>query len=196
MASLLKPSTEKKPNKHYGIFSKNVITRKITIPFNSIGGNIKEIIVNKLRSNLEGKCVNEGYVKKDSISILSYSSGIIENNSVIFDVVLQATICKPVEGITIKCNVKNVTKAGIRAVYGEEHESPIVVFVARDHNYKKPEFNNIKINDEIIIRVIGSRYELNDKYISIIAELVTTFNKKKGKKIKVRIVKPTQEKKE
>tara|TARA_B100000945_G_C20301888_1_gene558461 strand:- start:129 stop:710 length:582 start_codon:yes stop_codon:yes gene_type:complete len=192
MASLLKPSTEKKPVKHYGIFSKNVITRKITIPFNSIGGNIKEIIVNKLKINLEGKCVNEGYVKKDSINVLSYSSGIIENNSVIFDVILQATICKPVEGITIKCNVKNVTKAGIRATVGDESESPIVIFVARDHNYKKPEFNNIKIDDEIVIRVIGSRYELNDKYISIIAELVTTYNKKKTKKPKVKIVKKTQ----
>lgn len=192
MTSLLKPSTEKKPAKHYGIFSKNVITRKITIPFNSIGGNIKEIITNKLKMNLEGKCVNEGYVKKDSISILSYSSGVIESNSVIFDVILQAIICKPVEGITIKCNVKNVTKAGIRAIVGDENESPIVVFVARDHNYKKPEFNNIKIDDEIIIRVIGSRYELNDKYISIIAELVTKYNKKKTKKPKVKIVKKTQ----
>jgi len=192
MASLLKPSTEKKSVKHYGIFSKNVITRKITIPFNSIGGNIKEIIVDKLRMNLEGKCVNEGYVKKDSITILSYSSGVIENNSVIFDVILQATICKPVEGLTIKCNVKNVTKAGIRATVGDENESPIVVFVARDHNYKKPEFNNIKIDDEIIIRVIGSRYELNDKYISIIAELVTKYNKKKIKRPKVKIVKANQ----
>ena len=98
-------------------------------------------------------------------------------------------ICKPVEGITIKCNVKNVTKAGIRATYGSEAESPVIVFVARDHNYKKPEFSNIKINDEIIIRVIGTRYELNDKYISIIAELVTKYTKKKEKKPRVRIVK-------
>jgi DNA-directed RNA polymerase subunit E'/Rpb7 len=189
MANSLKPSTEKKHTKHYGIFSKNIITRKITIPFNSIGSNLKEILVTKLINSLEGKCVNEGYIKKQSINILSYSSGVIENNNVIFDVILQAMICKPVEGITIKCNVKNVTKAGIRATYGSEEQSPVIVFIARDHNYKKPEFSNIKINDEIIIRVIGTRYELNDKYISIIAELVTKYNKKKEKKPKVRIVK-------
>jgi DNA-directed RNA polymerase subunit E'/Rpb7 len=193
MARSLKPSTEKKYTKHYGIFSKNVITRKITIPFNSIGSNIKEILVTKLIHSLEGKCVNEGYIKKQSINVLSYSSGVIENNSVIFDVVLQALICKPVEGITIKCIVQNVTKAGIRATYGkDEAGSPVIVFIARDHNYKKPEFSNIKINDEIIIRVIGTRYELNDKYISIIAELVTKYSNKKVKKHKVRIVKNTE----
>ena len=189
MANSLKTSTEKKNAKHYGIFSNNIITRKITIPFNSIGSNIKEILVTKLINSLEGKCVNEGYIKKQSINVLSYSSGVIENNSVVFDVVLQAFICKPVEGITIKCIVQNVTKAGIRATYGKEEDSPVIVFIARDHNYKKPEFSNIKINDEIIIRVIGTRYELNDKYISIIAELVTKYNKKKVKKPKVRIVK-------
>lgn len=189
MANSLKTSTEKKNAKHYGIFSNNIITRKITIPFNSIGSNIKEILVNKLINSLEGKCVNEGYIKKQSINVISYSSGVIENNSVVFDVVLQAFICKPVEGITIKCIVQNVTKAGIRATYGKEEDSPVIVFIARDHNYKKPEFSNIKINDEIIIRVIGTRYELNDKYISIIAELVTKYNKKKVKKPKVRIVK-------
>ncbi|MAR51380.1 MAG: hypothetical protein CML42_09670 [Rhodobacteraceae bacterium] len=189
MANSLKSSTEKKNTKHYGIFSKNIITRKITIPFNSIGSNLKEILVTKLINSLEGKCVNEGYIKKQSINVLSYSSGVIENNNVVFDVILQAMICKPVEGITIKCNVKNVTKAGIRATYGSEAESPVIVFVARDHNYKKPEFSNIKINDEIIIRVIGTRYELNDKYISIIAELVTKYTKKKEKKPRVRIVK-------
>ena len=34
------------------------------------------------------------------------------------------------------------------------------------------EFSNVKENEEINVRVIGQRYELNDKYISIIAELL------------------------
>jgi CTP synthase (UTP-ammonia lyase) len=33
-------------------------------------------------------------------------------------------------------------------------------------------FNSVKENDNIKIKVIGQRYELNDKYISIIASLV------------------------
>jgi hypothetical protein len=33
-------------------------------------------------------------------------------------------------------------------------------------------FSQVQLNDEIKVRVIGQRYELNDKYISIIAELI------------------------
>ena len=68
---------------------------------------------------------------------------------------------------------KNVTKAGIRAER-ESSPSPIIVFIARDHNYSNKYFSTIKPSDSIRVQVIGTRYELNDKFISVIAELVET----------------------
>jgi hypothetical protein len=76
-----------------------------------------------------------------------------------------------VEGMNIKCIAKHINKAGIRAEINET-PSPVVIFIARDHNYSSPLFANVKENDEIKVRVIGQRFELNDKYISIIAEIV------------------------
>jgi hypothetical protein len=72
----------------------------------------------------------------------------------------------------ISCVAKNITKAGIRGESSTETPSPIVVFVAKDHNYDNPLFADIKEGDEFTTRVIGQRFELNDKYISIIGELV------------------------
>ena len=72
----------------------------------------------------------------------------------------------------ISCVAKNITKAGIRAESSTESPSPIVVFIAKDHNYDNPMFGDIKEGDEFTTRVIGQRFELNDKYISIIGELV------------------------
>ena len=46
-------------------------------------------------------------------------------------------------------------------------------------------FAKLNEGDEINVRVIGIRYELNDEYISIIAELVKT--KKLAKPIKIKI---------
>jgi hypothetical protein len=34
------------------------------------------------------------------------------------------------------------------------------------------QFNDIKVGDIINVRVIGQRFELNDKYVSVIGELV------------------------
>lgn len=154
-----------------GLYMRNVITRKIRLPFTSIGSNIKENLQSKLAVEMEGKCVDEGYIRPDSIHIVSYSAGTILGNVVVFHVMLECLICRPVEGQRFRAVVKNVTKAGIRAET-KELVSPVVVFIARDHHYKSKGFSELKEGEPINVRVIGVRYELNDSYISIIGELV------------------------
>jgi hypothetical protein len=72
----------------------------------------------------------------------------------------------------ISCVAKNITKAGIRAESASDVPSPVVVFIAKDHHYNISYFNEVKEGDKIIVRVIGQRFELNDKYVSIIGELI------------------------
>ena len=189
MSSISQAPSSKKP-KHkskkggVGIYMKNVITRKIHLPFTSIGENIKENIEEFLSLQIEGKCIDEGYIRPNSIKIVSYSAGVIIGNNVIFDILFECLVCRPVEGMRFRAIVKNVTKAGIRAEINET-KSPVVVFIARDHHYKSKEFTMLKEGDDINVRVIGIRYELNDEYISIIGELVAK------KKIKIsRMPKP------
>ena len=57
-----------------------------------------------------------------------------------------------------------------RLTYGGA--SPVVVFVARDHRHLNDYFNSIAEGDSIKVRVIGQRFELNDRYVSVIAEVV------------------------
>ena len=154
-----------------GIFMKNILTRKIILPFQSVGSNIKENIIKILEKESYNKCSKEGYIKNNSINILSYSSGVVEENHVVFDISFECDVCHPVEGQLIKCQVQNITRAGIKAVYVKEKKSPIIVFIARDHHYSNDGFNKLKENDNITIKVIGIRYELNDEFISVLGEL-------------------------
>ena len=96
----------------------------------------------------------------------------------------ECLVCCPVEGQIIKCNVKNITRAGIRAVYANEDPSPITIFIARDHHYNQEQFTKIKEEEDIVIRVIGVRYELNDESISVLGELKP---QKKKPRVKVTI---------
>jgi len=168
-----------------GIYMKNIITRKVYIPFNAIGQNIKQNIEEYLKKDIEGKCINEGYIRRDSINIISYSAGDIISDTALFIVMLECLICRPVEGMRFKAVAKNVTKAGIKAEI-KEKISPMIIFIARDHHYKRVDFSKIKEGDDINIRVIGIRYELNDEYISIIGELIE--QKTKLKKLKPKII--------
>ena len=165
-----------------GVYMNTLLSRKIQVSFNKIGKNIKEVLEKSVKRDIEGKCTVEGYVKSNSTKVLTYSSGVLFENKVEFDVVFECLVCCPVEGMLIKCNVKNKTQAGIRAVIGSgpgtgtgttsEEKSPVVVYVSRDHNYNNNYFNTVNENDEITVRVIGQRYELNDEQVSVIGEIV------------------------
>jgi len=182
MATKGKNKTSKKNS---SLFSKNILTRRLLLPFNKVSENIKDNLEILLKKKLEGLCTKEGYVQRDSIEVMTYSSGVIEASNVAFIVSFKCNICRPVEGMKIKCNVVNITKAGIKAVYDNELNSPVIIFIARDHNLNNPLYSNVKIKDIITVKVIGVRYELNDENISIIADLVNSKLKdKKGKKVR------------
>jgi len=173
---------DQKNKKKTGIYMKNIITRKIVLPFHLLGNNVKENIKNMLKDELEGICSKEGYIKKNSINIITYSAGVVESENVVFDVIFDCLICKPVEGMTFNCIVNNITKAGIRAFYNND-ESPVIIFIARDHHLKNDEFNKIKEDDILTIRTIGVRYQLNDENIHVLAEFIKIIGKKKRKLI-------------
>ena len=168
-----KAAYKKKQTTHHpkNLYNQLLITRTVPISINHIGDTIKETLRKTIASQIEGKCIVEGYIKPYSVEVITFSSGLVMGANVIFEVVIQCDVCSPVEGMTIKCIAKHINKAGIRAEINET-PSPVVIFIARDHNYASPLFADVKENDDIEVRVIGQRFELNDKYISIIAEIV------------------------
>ena len=175
MESVAKQTQQKKrrETRIQSVYSRCLITRKIVLPITSIGKNLQEVVEENIKVNFEGKCVVEGYIKPNSCKIITYSSGIIERgNNISFEVVFECDVCFPVEGMLISCVAKNITKAGIRAESASDVPSPVVVFVAKDHHFNVPYFAEIQEGDKINVRVIGQRFELNDKYISIIGELI------------------------
>jgi hypothetical protein len=126
-----------------------------------------------------GKCIVEGYVKPESIRVITFSSGVVKGENIVFDVVFNCEVCYPVSGMKLNCIAKNITKAGIRAESVDEQPSPFILFVERDHNYASEYFNSIEENEKFVARILAQRFELNDKYISIIAELVPPFRETK-----------------
>ena len=161
-----------KQKKIENVYSRSLITINISLPINVIGKNLEQTIEQTVISMVEGKCIVEGYVKNGSVKINTYSSGIVKGNIILFDVVYECDICFPVAGMKLNCVAKNITKAGIRAESSETNESPFVLFIARDHHFSNEYFNSIKEDDRFVAKVIAQRFELNDKYISIIAEIV------------------------
>lgn len=159
------------PSIRTDIYVPTLVSKKVVLPFTAIGRNIRDVLERHLANEHEGRCNAEGYVRPRSTQLLAHSSGdLTDHAAVAFEAMYEYQACNPVEGMLIHCVVQNVTQAGLQAHIVPE-PSPVVVFVSRDHHYSNPRFPKIKAGDEIVVRVIGQHFELNDPAVSVIGEL-------------------------
>lgn len=131
---------------------------------------INNILLNKIKENYGDRCVSNGYLDGNSIEIVERTIGKIIashlNGNIIYDVRFSANICNPIKGMEITATVENINKMGIMAKV-----KPLVIVLARQHHVNRKCFKNIKLGQEIKLVVVGSRFELNDKEISVIGYL-------------------------
>ena len=112
--------------------------------------------------------------------IINYSIGKTISSYVIYDVLFEFMVCYPYEDMEIMCKVDSVTKIGIKAILSnDEKKNPIVIFASRIHNTKFFESNNGEnsgsesLEGKIIkVKLIGSRFEVNDTYLSILGGII------------------------
>jgi DNA-directed RNA polymerase subunit E'/Rpb7 len=169
-------AAENEQRKIYGVYNKSVLDTKVILAITEIGKTIKTNLENKILHKIGGKCISEGYIKPGSIRILNYSSGSVAGDMIEYHVVFECMVCLPVEGMLIECMSKTITKAGIHAqVIDEDGNMPVTVFIARDHHHVDDRFLAIKENAKLTVRVIGIRFELNDKCICAIANLTDNY---------------------
>lgn len=157
------------------IFIKNNIEYTLSIDPSLINKKIDNILRRKIKDEIEGKCIKEGYVKKDSVKILFRSPGEILtshfNGNILYHLKLQLEICNPLEGDTIDVVVRNINKMGILGESGEGDVPPISVLLAKQHHIDNALFESLKINHKIKVKIIGKRFEYGDTQINIIGVL-------------------------
>jgi DNA-directed RNA polymerase subunit E'/Rpb7 len=156
-----------------GVYAKSILSKKVSLSITETDENVKENIESKIRSSVEGKCIAEGFIKPGSVKLVTHSSGNVNSEYIDFQTLFECMICHPVEGMTIECVSKTVTKAGVHAqVLDSDGAIPLTVFIARDHHNTNRAFNSIKENSNVVVKVVGVRYELNDPYICILGKLI------------------------
>jgi hypothetical protein len=159
------------------IYIRSLLTQKIVLNYGEVNSELFDTLEGKLKHFNEGKCIKDGYVKNNSVKLLTYSGGELFSNKLVFECVFECLITNPVESMVLNCVAKSITKVGVRAeLVTDDNNSPYIIFIARDHHYSNEVFSQIKENDMLQVRVLGQRYELNDKFISVIAELISINN--------------------
>ena len=148
-----------------------------------IHNNMSSVILKQLKNTKEGICSNHGYIKKDTIELVKLSCGTVEMSSfhgyLNFLVKYSALVCNPVKGNIVNAIVVNINNFGILCSSFIEDDSgkiPILEIIVPKHSLAIQSDvdlqNNVKINDEVSIQIIGKKYQLFNKKISIIGKIV------------------------
>jgi DNA-directed RNA polymerase subunit E'/Rpb7 len=97
-------------NNETNIYFNNILIKRLCIKAKYLNEHIDEYINNYLKSNVEGKCIDEGYVEPNSIKVIKKSVGLILGSrftgDVTYDIIYTANVCNPVTGNIINCKVK------------------------------------------------------------------------------------------
>jgi len=140
--------------------------------------NFDNVIVTKLKENLENICSKHGYIKKDSIKIIKRSMGYFKeshlNGNIAYDLSCIAEICNPTQDSIIKCIIKAKNNLGLRGIGTYEDMSILEVIIPRITSGIQSEVNidTINIGDTVNVKVCGKKFTLYDKMISIIGKII------------------------
>ena len=148
-----------------------------------LNSDYKKNILKVLKKKYEGICSKFGYIKQNSIELLSVHKGSIELSTfhgyVLFDVEFNASICNPAIGSIVKCKVKNINVFGILCTsgiteYGQYQNILNIIIPKQDSQFTKhPDLlENITINDEVNVEILGKKYILNNKNINVFGKII------------------------
>jgi DNA-directed RNA polymerase subunit E'/Rpb7 len=130
--------------------------------------NIQASLLANLRMNFEGNCSSEGYIQRESITILDYSIGRTNyvKGGVDYNVRFQADICLPHKGQVFRSTVTVKSKIGIHA-----ETPPIKILIPRDLHIGNAEFEGIEVGQDVEFEVSGSQFKQRDKDIIVLGML-------------------------
>ena len=152
------------------LFERRELAKKVHIHSKFLQRNMEASILAQLKMSYEGMCSAEGYIERNSISLLDYSLGRTNyiRGGVDYDVKFQADVCLPHPGQRFKAVVKVRSKVGIHA-----ETPPIKVLIPRDLHMGNEDFDKAELDSEIEFEVVGSQFKQKDVEIIIVGKLLS-----------------------
>ena len=152
------------------LFERRELVKTIHIHSKFLQRNIHSSILAQVKMMYEGRCSAEGFIQRNSITVIRYSLGRANyiKGGIDYNVTFQADICMPHIGQRFRAPVKLRSKIGIHA-----ETPPVKVLIPRDLHFESEEFNDVKVDEEIEFEVIGSQFKQQDDTIIVVGKLLS-----------------------
>lgn len=132
--------------------------------------NFDDIIIEKLRKRLEGKCTKNGFVIPQSLQLLSRSMGVAEKGRATADflyyVKAQGRVYNPPDGLIVEGIIKLKNKMGCYVIL----KDAVRIMIPRDLHIGNEEFDELDVGDHIRIEIKKSQFRANATHILSIGQ--------------------------
>jgi DNA-directed RNA polymerase subunit E'/Rpb7 len=131
-----------------------------------------EILLNKLKKQLEGKCSKNGFVIPGSLELLSRSMGFCEKgrgtSDFLYYIKARGKVYNPPDGLVVEGQVMLKNKMGCYVIL----DNAIRIMIPRDLHIGNEEFDTIELNDRIRIEIKKSQFRANSSHILSIGQFL------------------------
>lgn len=135
-----------------------------------------DVLLRKMRKQIEGKCTKHGFLIPGSLTMLSRSYGYMEKGTFTADslyyIKAQGRVYNPPNGTVVEGVVMRKSKAGLYIII----ENAVHVMVVRDLHIGNKEFDAVELGDTIRVEIKKSRFQINDPHILSIGQFLTVVS--------------------
>ena len=174
------PAVAQQPKSKYEfapIYHQRILSENIQLMPKTLNTyDLDKVIIDILKKKVEGKCISDGFIKLDSVEIVSRSLGCMENHvfngSVSYFLKYKADICSPTTGQIIECYVETNDETNSVCYVGDEVTSPVEIYLFRENYVGNAEYASLKQGDRIAVRVLKTQVEFGNDKILVGAEFL------------------------
>jgi len=143
--------------------------------------SIQNLILAKLTQKFSNKCVGNGFVIPNEMKLIRKSEIYFPHEALQMsykvDIEFSSLIVNPDVGSELKMKIEMTNKIGFLGTLLDSPMSPLIFLCPKDLTQSKNIFETKAVGDVVVIKVIGSKFEQNDKKITVIAEIVDEESK-------------------
>jgi len=149
-----------------------------------------EILVKKLKQQLEGKCSKNGYVIPGSLELLSRSMGFCEKgrgtSDFLYYIKARGKVYNPPDGLVVEGEVMLKNKMGCYVII----DNAVRIMIPRDLHIGNEEFDTIELNDRIRIQIKKSQFRANSSHILSIGQFLGKVGGPEEEQIQTQVKEP------
>ena len=163
------------------LFTMAFLEQRISIPPTDLAEAAPDVdayLIHKLRGSLEGACCVHGYIKPGSLKLLGRSMGEAEHGRFTGDflyVCKVSVLCfRPSADQQVIARIITMNKSGAYAllIEGGHTIQAARVFCPRDLHNGSTEFDAMAVGQDIRVRLLRSRFQVNDPFITVVGTII------------------------